>query len=410
MQTYLVGGAVRDELLGLPVKDRDWLVVGATPECLMEKGYRPVGQEFPVFLHPVSHEEYALARQERKSGVGYRGFEVSFSPQVTLDEDLARRDLTINAMAVDQHGALHDPHHGQEDLQQRLLRHVSPAFCEDPLRVLRVARFAAKLAPLGFQIAPQTAELMRTMAHSGELQSLTPERVWRETMRALETPAPWVFFQVLRDVEALAVLFPEVDALFGVPQPEKWHPEIDSGVHSLMVLQQACLLSDQLGTRFASLVHDLGKALTDPADWPKHPGHEQKGLAPVKALCNRLKCPKEVTDFALLATQWHGQIHQAQTLRPNTALALLLKVDAFRKPERFEQLLKVCEADARGRQGFEQAVYAQAAYWRGALNRLKSIELKKLVHPEQSGVEISNVLAAERLARLKEWRDDWTEQ
>jgi tRNA nucleotidyltransferase (CCA-adding enzyme) len=409
MEIYLVGGALRNQALGLPVKDRDWLVVGARPERMIELGYQPVGQDFPVFLHPQTKEEYALARTERKSGQGYKGFVFHADESVSLEADLARRDLTINAMAQDSKGRLFDPYGGMKDLQARVLRHVSPAFSEDPLRVLRVARFMAQLAPLGFKLADETFALLVQMSRSGELQTLTPERVFREMRLALESDAPRMFFELLHQVGALAVIFPELDRLFGIPQPEKWHPEIDTGVHSLMVLEQACLLTDSFGTRFASLVHDLGKGLTDPTKWPAHHGHEALGVEPVKQLCNRLKCPKDVTDLALLATEFHGMIHKAAELRPSTQLSLMQRLDPFRRAERFESVLQVCEADSRGRLGFEQEAYPQASYWRGLLERLNALSVKEIVASGVSGAEITYVLTQKRLKIIQEYRDDWTQ-
>lgn len=364
MKTFLVGGAVRDSLLGLPVKDKDYLVVGATPDQLLALGYQQVGADFPVFLHPESKEEYALARQERKNGNGYNGFICDFSPEVTLEQDLLRRDLTINAIAQDEDGVLHDPYHGQQDLAQRVLRHVSPAFEEDPLRVLRVARFAARFAPQGFRIAPETVNLMQKMTACGELEHLTAERVWLETVKAFETPCPQVYFEVLREVGALAVLFPEFDRLFGVPQPAQHHPEIDTGVHTLMVIEQAKLLAKKAenptALLFAALCHDLGKGLT-PADiLPHHYGHEQKGITPARNLANRIKAPTDVKDFAILVTEYHTHCHKMAELRPDTVLKLFNVFDVWRKPKRFFDYLLACEADAKGRLGFEQRDYPQA--------------------------------------------------
>jgi tRNA nucleotidyltransferase (CCA-adding enzyme) len=349
MQIYLVGGAVRDELLGLPARERDWVVVGARPEELQERGFKPVGKDFPVFLHPQSGEEYALARTERKTGPGYRGFQTLFSPDVTLEQDLERRDLTINAIAKDPDGGgLIDPFGGQRDLGERVLRHVSGAFVEDPVRVLRVARFAARFAPLGFKVAPETVDLMREIAARGELDALVSERVWQETQRALEMPAPARFFEVLRDANALPLIFPELHALFGVPQPEQWHPEIDTGVHTLMVLEQAAKLSGDPVVRFAALTHDLGKGTTPPSEWPRHIAHEQRGVALVEALCDRLKIPNAYRELAVLVSRYHLDAHRVTELRDNTLLELLERLDAFRRPARFEQWVLACEADARG--------------------------------------------------------------
>ncbi|MDO9959708.1 multifunctional CCA addition/repair protein [Glaesserella parasuis] len=363
---YLVGGAVRDQLLGLAVKDRDWLIVGATPEQLLAQGYQQVGNDFPVFLHPKTKEEYALARTERKNGNGYNAFICDFTPEVTLEQDLIRRDLTINAIAQDLDGNYHDFYGGIADLKHRLLRHVSPAFAEDPLRVLRVARFAARFHSLGFRIAPETVKLMQEMTACGELAHLTAERVWQETQKAFATDTPHIYFQVLREVGALKVLFPEVEALFGVPQPEKYHPEIDSGVHTLMVLEQAKKLAvqanDPESVLFAALCHDLGKALTPKDILPHHYGHEQKGVAPTEQLANRLKVQAHTKAFAKLVTEFHTHSHKITELRPETVVKLFNKLDVWRKPERFFDFLLVCEADSKGRLGFENREYPQADY------------------------------------------------
>lgn len=349
MKIFLVGGAVRDRLLGRPHHEHDYVVVGATPDELTALGYRPVGKDFPVFLHPTTGEQYALARTERKTGPGYYGFATRFSPDVTLEDDLARRDLTINAMAQDDAGTLVDPHGGLRDLEARVLRHVSPAFVEDPLRVLRVARFAARFAPLGFRVAPETLDLMRRIVASGELSALVPERVWVETERALGEDRPAVYFEVLRDCGALEAVFPEIAALDGVPQPEKWHPEIDTGLHTMQVLEVAAGLSPDTTVRFAALVHDLGKGLTPREAWPRHLGHEEAGVSLIQGLCTRLKVPNEHRDLAVQVARHHAKVHRASELRPGTLLELLEATDAFRRAERFERLLLACEADARGR-------------------------------------------------------------
>lgn len=376
MKTYLVGGAVRDQLLNLPVKDRDFLVVGATPEMLLAEGFQQVGAAFPVFLHPKTQEEYALARQERKNGAGYHGFICDFSPTVTIEQDLIRRDLTINAMAQDlTSGEIIDPFNGQADLANKVLRHVSPAFAEDPLRVLRVARFAARFHSMGFRVAEETVKLMQNMTACGELAHLTPERVWLETQKAFETDSPAIYFSLLREIGALAVLFPELDALFGKPQPEKHHPEIDSGVHTLMVLTQAKQFAKQAenptALLFAALCHDLGKSLTPAEMLPHHYGHEQKGIAPARALANRLKVSDDEKSLALLVTEYHTHCHKIAELRPETVLKLFNALDVWRRPARFQDFLFACEADARGRLGFEQRAYPQAAlakrYWQAAL-------------------------------------------
>jgi tRNA nucleotidyltransferase (CCA-adding enzyme) len=366
MQVYLVGGAVRDGLLGLKVKERDWVVVGSTREELSRLNYREVGRDFPVFLHPETHEEYALARLERKTAPGYRGFVVEFGPEVTLEEDLARRDLTVNAIAQAADGTLVDPYGGRRDLDARVLRHVSAAFVEDPVRVLRVARFAARFAPLGFTVAPETVELMRAVVDRGEVNALVSERVWQETEKALRENAASEFFRVLRDCGALKIIYPEVDALYGVPQPPQWHPEIDTGIHTLMVLDQASRMSPDPKVRFAALVHDLGKGTTPPTDWPSHRGHEERSVALIDALCERLRVPGDYRDLSIIVARYHGNVHRAFELRPKTILEILEKTDAFRRPERFSQALLACEADSRGRLGLESVAYPQRTYLQAA--------------------------------------------
>jgi tRNA nucleotidyltransferase (CCA-adding enzyme) len=401
MQIYLVGGAVRDELLGLPARERDWVVVGARPEELLAQGFKPVGKDFPVFLHPQTGEEYALARTERKTAPGYRGFETLFSRDVTLEQDLERRDLTINAIAKDPgSGALIDPFGGQRDLRERSLRHVSPAFVEDPVRVLRVARFAARFAPLGFSVAPETLDVMREIAARGELDALVSERVWQETQRALEMPAPARFFEVLRAANALPKIFPELHALFGVPQPERWHPEIDSGVHTLMVLEQAAKLSEDPVVRFAALTHDLGKGTTPPEEWPRHIAHEQRGVALVEALCDRLRIPTAHRELAVLVSRYHLEAHRVEELRTGTLLDLLEHLDAFRRPERFEQFILACEADARGRKGLENRDYPQADRLRLARKAAVSVSLAPAERDGMSGQQIAEKLRQLRLAAL----------
>lgn len=409
MQTlncYLVGGAVRDKLLGLTVKDRDWVVVGSDTNKMLALGFKQVGADFPVFLHPETSEEYALARTERKSGKGYQGFECNSSETVTLEEDLLRRDLTVNAIAEDIHGALIDPYHGAKDLQNRVLRHVSPAFSEDPLRVLRLARFAARFAALGFKIAEETLQLCRQISHSGELTHLSPERVWQETQTALTTNSPEVYFEVLSEVGALEILFPEIAKLFGVPQPEKYHPEIDCGVHALMSLAQATLISTQPSVRFAALIHDLGKALTPAREWPRHFGHEKTGLKPITALCRRIKAPKDFKDLALLCCEFHTHIHRAEELRADTALKVLKRCDAFRRPQRFEQILQVSTADARGRTGFEDSPYPQAHLFRRYLQAATEVDVKSLVQQGFKGAELGEQIDLSRTALIKQLKKD----
>lgn len=407
MKIYLVGGAVRDDLLGLPVRERDWVVVGSTPDELRAAGYKPVGKDFPVFLHPQTGEEYALARKERKTGPGYKGFETQFSADVTLEEDLERRDLTINAIAKDPDtGALIDPFGGQRDIEARVLRHVSPAFVEDPVRVLRVARFAARFAPMGFSVAPETIELMRQIAARGELDALVPERVWQETQRALEMPAPWRFFEVLREGDALRVIFPEIDALFGVPQPEQWHPEIDSGVHTMMVLQQATRMSEDPVVRFAALVHDLGKGTTPSHEWPKHIAHEHRSAGLIESLCTRLKIPNAYRDTAVQVGRHHLLAHKALELRPSTLLDLMEHLDAFRRPERFEQYVIACEADARGRKGLEDRDYPQSAYLRRARAVAAAVRPGEEQRAGLNGEQIAEWVRKERVARLSQMRGE----
>jgi tRNA nucleotidyltransferase (CCA-adding enzyme) len=405
MQVYLVGGAVRDRLLGRPVRERDWVVVGAEPADLTSRGFIPVGREFPVFLHPETHEEYALARLERKVAPGYRGFETRFSADVTLEEDLRRRDLTINAIAQSDSGEIVDPFGGRRDLEARVLRHVSAAFVEDPVRVLRVARFAARFAPLGFHIAEETAALMARMVASGEVDALVPERVWQETERALAEERPEVFFEVLRACGALRALFPEIDALFGVPQPEKWHPEIDTGVHVMLALGFAARRGAPTVVRFATLMHDLGKGLTPRERWPAHHGHEEAGVPLIDAVARRLKVPKAHHELAVLAARHHALVHRAFELKPATLLKLLETTDALRRPERFNELLLACEADARGRAGLEARPYPQADYLRRARELASRIALSEQERAGLDGPAIGAQMRAKRLAALVELKE-----
>ena len=407
MEVYLVGGAVRDELLGLPVTERDWCVVGATPEQMEADGYRPVGRDFPVFLHPETGEEYALARTERKTAAGYHGFEFHAAPDVTIEQDLERRDLTINAMARDAGGRLIDPFGGRKDVDARVLRHVSPAFSEDPVRVLRAARFAARYASLGFRIADDTMTLLKEIVAAGETDALVPDRVWKETEKALGESAPRVYFEVLRECGALARVFPEVDALFGVPQPEKWHPEIDTGLHTMMVVEQAASLSEDLEVRFAALVHDLGKGLTDRRYWPKHSGHEKKGANLVRRMSERLPLPKACRELGCLVAEYHGHCHRAFELRPETVLKVLERADAFRRPARFEQFLIACEADARGRTGLEHRDYPQADYLRGALTAVTQIDLDDIKSADGDGAKIGAEIRKRRVAALRRYKADY---
>lgn len=400
MEIYLVGGAVRNELLGLPVDERDWVVVGATPELMAEQGFKQVGKDFPVFLHPETHEEYALARTERKTTPGYTGFEVHASPDILLEEDLERRDLTVNAMARDESGNLIDPYGGAQDLDKRILRHVSPAFKEDPVRILRVARFAAALASLDFTVAPETIQLMSAMVKNGEVDALVPERIWQETERALRTDHPEVFFEVLRQCDALKAVFPELEALFGVPQPKKWHPEIDTGIHTMMVLEQAARLSDNPRIRFAALTHDLGKAQTPRELWPRHTGHEEISVRLVDALCTRLRIPNDYRSLAVHVARFHGHCHRAEKLRPGTLLKVLERIDAFRNPDVLEPFLLACEADSRGRKGLENEAYPQATLFRRAYAAATAVKACDEGENGLSGAEIGKRLHQRRVAAI----------
>jgi len=406
VKVYLVGGAVRDKLLNLSVKDKDWLVVGATPQQMLDAGYQQVGKDFPVFLHPKSQEEYALARTERKSGQGYTGFTCYAAPDVTLEQDLLRRDLTINAIVEDEQGTLTDPYGGLDDLRNRILRHVSPAFSEDPLRVLRVARFAARFAHLNFRIAPETLTLMSEIAADGSLAYLTPERVWKETEKALGCRNPQIYFAVLRECGALKVLFPEIDALYGVPAPAKWHPEIDTGIHTLMTLTMAAQLSPEIDVRFATLCHDLGKALTPPEKWPSHHGHGPAGVKLVEQLCNRLRVPTEIRDLAKLVAEFHDLIHTFPILQPKTVIKLFDKIDAWRKPWRVEQIALTSEADARGRTGFESNDYPQGRQLRAAWEAAQQVTNKEVIDAGFQGPEIREELTKRRIQAVALWKQE----
>ena len=395
MKIFAVGGAVRDRLLGLEVADQDYVVVGATPEQMEHLGYRPVGKDFPVFLHPQTHEEYALARTERKTARGYKGFDVYAAPEVTLEQDLARRDLTINAIARDQQGNIIDPFHGVADLKAGILRHVSPAFIEDPVRVLRVARFAARF---GFSVAPETLELMREMVRNGEVDHLVAERAWQEISRGLMEATPSRMFMTLRECGALARILPEVDALYGVPQPPEHHPEVDTGVHVMLVVDYAAARNFPLPVRFAALTHDLGKGATPKAMWPKHHGHEQKSVELAEKLCHRLRAPNECRDLAVLVARYHGDVHRADELRPGTILKLLAATDVFRKPERFEEFVNACACDFHGRTGYEQRAYPPADILRRAAAAARAVDAGAIA------LEVgdpSRIPAAIEAARLK---------
>jgi tRNA nucleotidyltransferase (CCA-adding enzyme) len=392
MKVYLVGGAVRDELLGLKVQERDWVVVGATPDDLIAQGYKPVGKDFPVFLHPTTKEEYALARTERKTAHGYKGFVTDYSHTVTLEEDLLRRDLTINAIAKDSEGNFIDPYNGIQDLKNRTLKHVSQAFKEDPVRILRLARFAARFHGFGFTVDKATTKLMQIMVEEQEVNHLVSERVWKETERALKEQAPQVFFEVLKSCNALKVIFPEIDNLYGVPNPEKHHPEIDSGIHTLMVLEQAALLSASQRVRFAALVHDLGKAVTPKELWPKHYGHDKRGVKLVNNLCARLKIPNAYQKLAVKVTEFHGLCHRAFELRADTIARLLKQLDAFRNPDDFYDFLLACEADSRGRTGFENREYPQAGYLASCFAAARLIKSQPFLDEGYEGIELAKVM------------------
>jgi tRNA nucleotidyltransferase (CCA-adding enzyme) len=405
MRTFLVGGAVRDKLLGRDVVDRDYVVVGATPEEMARLGFRPIGRDFPVFLHPETREEYALARTERKSGRGYHGFVFSTDPAVTLEQDLERRDLTINAMAEDGEGALVDPFGGARDIEARVLRHVSPAFAEDPVRVLRVARFAARYAPLGFRIADETLALMKRMVDDGEIEHLVAERVWAETRKALAEPEPSAFLKSLRACGALRVLFPEIDALYGVPQRPEFHPEVDTGVHVELVLDAAARLApgdDLVG--FSALTHDLGKALTPADQLPRHIGHEHAGVAPLQALATRLRVPAEHAALAEHVCRFHLDIHRAFELRPETLLSILERIDAFRRPERIAPFLLACEADKRGRLGSEDSDYPQAEYVHAAYATAAAVQATPFVEQGLAGPAIGEAVRKARTEAITEAR------
>ncbi len=401
MQVYLVGGAVRDHLLGHPYHEKDYVVVGATPEQLLAQGFQPVGKDFPVFLHPETKDEYALARTERKSGHGYHGFEFHTDPSVTLEQDLIRRDLTINAMAMDNDGNVYDPYGGQQDLCNKVLRHVSDAFVEDPLRVLRIARFAARYHALGFVVAPETLLLMQELAESGELNALTPERVWKETSRALMEAHADVYFETLRTCGALKVLFPELDALFGIPQRPEYHPEIDCGVHTMMSLQQACRANYSLDVRFAVLLHDLGKALTPADELPRHIMHEERGIRPVTEVCDRLRVPTNTKQLALAVCKEHLKCHQALSLKPGTLWRLLQRLDVLRRPERVEAFVQACECDSRGRLGLEDRDYPQASYILEAIQVVRSIKAQDLPADVQ-GPDIGEMLIERRIKAIEQ--------
>ncbi|MCG7490552.1 multifunctional CCA addition/repair protein [Vibrio sp. Of14-4] len=404
MQIFLVGGAVRDKYLNIEVHDQDWVVVGTTPEVLISKGFSAVGKDFPVFLHPETKQEYALARTERKTGAGYKGFDCYFSPDVTIEDDLLRRDLTINAMALDDKGKLIDPYGGQTDLNNRVLRHVSSAFTEDPLRVLRVARFAAKLHHLGFSIADETQDLMKQIVASKELEHLTAERIWQEWHKSLSTQDPQVFLSVLRDCGALKVILPELDCLFGVPQPEKWHPEIDTGIHNLMVAKQAAILTPSTKVRFAAQMHDLGKGVTPKNEWPSHKMHCHTGQSIIKQLCDRLRVPNEYRELALIVCKQHSNVHRAEELRAETLLKVLNSFDVWRKPERLDEVLVACMADSRGRTGYENIEYPQKAIFEQAYQAALSVKAKDIIKDGYQGADIRLEMDKRKVEAIKRSR------
>lgn len=405
VRTYLVGGAVRDELLGMQPKERDWVVVGNTPEGMVDQGFRPVGQSFPVFIHPQSGEEYALARTERKTGRGYKGFSFFTAPTVSLEEDLQRRDLTVNAIARDEEGRLIDPLQGKKDLERRQLRHVSDAFAEDPLRVLRVARFMAKLADFDFSIAPETLDLMRELVDSGEIEDLTAERVWQETEKALLSSRPRLYFETLREVGALQILFPEIDRLFGVPQSPTYHPEIDTGLHSMLSLDQICKVSDRLPERFATLTHDLGKGTTPKDQWPSHRGHEERGVKQIEILSKRLRVPNDCRELAQKVSRWHLHCHRALELKASTVEKLFSGLDLWRKPELLEAFLHCCEADVRGRTGWENRPYPQADYLRACFERASAVNAKEILQAGFQGAEIGRQMQRSRIEAIRDVKE-----
>lgn len=401
MDIYLVGGAVRDELLGLPVTDRDWVVVGSNPQEMIDANFKPVGSDFPVFLHPETHEEYALARTERKTAPGYQGFVFNTDASVTLEDDLARRDLTINAIAKNSSGEFVDPFHGRQDIEQRILRHVSEAFSEDPVRVLRVARFMARFGELGFSVANETRAHMQTMVELGEIDALVPERVWQEFEKALSSASPRAFITTLKYCGALERILPEIHNLFGVPQPPEYHPEIDAGEHTLMVLDQATAFSTSPMVRFAALCHDVGKGTSDPAKWPSHHGHEERGAELVASLCKRMRTPKKYSRLAILTTRFHTHCHRAFELRPNSLVKLMNALDVSRNPEAFEQYLIVCEADARGRLGLEQRKYPQAQFLREVAEAYAGIDAGKIARDQSAAKDIPTAIHDARIRAVK---------
>jgi tRNA nucleotidyltransferase (CCA-adding enzyme) len=402
MKAYLVGGAVRDRLLGRSVQERDYVMVGATPQDLIGLGYKQVGKDFPVFLHPETKAEYALARTERKTAPGYRGFVIHAEPDVTLEEDLRRRDLTINALAEDEEGNLIDYYGGRADLEDRVLRHISTSFAEDPVRILRVARFAARYADFGFRVAGETMRLMVSMVEAGEVDALVPERVWQELAKALEEPKPSRFFDVLRECGALARLLPEVERLYGIPQPPKWHPEIDTGVHTMMVVDVAARLSADPAVRFAALTHDLGKGTTPTEILPSHKGHEERSVALIEEVCTRLKAPRRFCELARITARYHGLAHKVEELKPGTILDMLEGADALRRPERFDQMVTACEADFRGRAGYEERHYPQGKRLRRLLAAVRAVDEGAVARAVEDPARILGLICPPVAARIPE--------
>ena len=407
MKTYLVGGAVRDKLLNFPVTEQDWVVIGETPESMISQGFQTVGKDFPVFLHPKTHDEYALARTERKTARGYKGFEVHAAPDVTLEEDLIRRDLTINAMAMTPDGKIIDPYGGQQDLKNRLFRHVSPAFTEDPVRVLRVARFAARYDHLGFTVAYETLELMREMVAAGEVKHLVAERVWAELNKALTEKTPAAFFEILKMCDALKVIFPEIDNLFGIPQPEQYHPEIDTGIHCLLVLEQATKLSLKAEVRLAALLHDLGKAKTPLEIWPSHKGHETAGLPILEAFCERLRVPNHFKKLALQVMRHHTHCHRVFGLRAATLVDMLADLGAFKKDNNLQDFLLACEADCKGRTGKENTLYPQAAFITQAAEVAANVDASVILQSELRGAKIGEAIRRLRIEAVKSFKHQY---
>lgn len=407
LECYLVGGAVRDKLLGLQPSEHDWVVIGSNAKQMQSLGFKAVGKDFPVFLHPKTQEEYALARTERKTAPGHTGFEFHASPQISLEQDLSRRDLTINAIAKDTHDQLIDPYNGQSDLNNRILRHVSPAFAEDPLRVLRVARFKAQLGKFDFSIAESTMELMSQLVSSGEISALSSDRVWKETEKALKTSKPSLYFEVLRESGALKVIFPQVDALFGVPQRPEYHPEIDSGIHTMMVIDRAAELTDDLAIRFAALIHDLGKALTPQSELPSHIGHEKRGLKPLKQLTQQYPIPKKVKKIAELCCEHHLLMHRFSELRPETIFKLIEKLDGFRRPEHIEQFALLCQADSQGRGNWRNKPYPQADLLKKMFDEIVSITSKDIDPLIGIGPKIGKAIKDLRIHKIADLKKNY---